>query len=105
MADIRSNNMSKESLIYSLNQALRGDDLPDAKVNISKYDPSTGTMYCDNDVSFNTAKIREAKKYFEVVGQMMRSSGNMESMKKGDYCKIAEEAINIMLAADYKQVE
>ena len=94
-----SEKKSRESLIYSLNQALKNDDLPDAKVSISHFDMATGTMYCDNDETYARGNIEEARKYFETVGFMLRGSNDLTSKKKGEYCRIAEEAINIMLAS------
>ena len=105
MQGVKSDNKSKNSLIYALNQAMNGSELPDAKVSTSHFDVSTGTMYCDNNESFDRAMIKEAQSYFKLIEVGMRTSTNPETIKKGEFCKIAEEAISIMLKDDFVKTE
>ena len=104
-AGVKKENRSKNSLIFALNQAINGNELPDAKVITSHFDVSTGTMYCENDESFDRAMIKEAQAYFKIIGVGMRKSTNPETIKKGEFCKIAEEAIAIMLKNDFVKTE
>ena len=106
MENVRTNDMSRRSLIYALNKAMADEsELPDVNVSVSHFDAGTGTMYCDNDISFNKTKIKEAELFFKSVELTLRSSGTKENIKKADYCKIAKEAIDIMLSSEYVKTQ
>lgn len=97
-----SSGASRESLIQALNNAMKDEqELPDVKVRISNFDPSTGTFYCGNDkIECGTLKMKEACAFFEGTEKFYQEkTSDPEAKKKAEYCQIARAAIQYLLAS------
>lgn len=98
MADIKSGNQSREDLIYALNDAMVKGTFPNITVTESRFDASRGTLYCgDSNKEYSEMIIKEAIDFFESAESLFRTKEGSENYKKAEYCKIALEAIKIML--------
>ncbi|MCR4704726.1 MAG: hypothetical protein K5641_01555 [Lachnospiraceae bacterium] len=88
---------SREGLIQALNNEFKkkdNEELPSAERYESRFDNSTRTLYCGS-VSFKMDDIESAERYFEETAQFFLGSAgeNEDRARKGEFCKIAAEAI------------
>ena len=98
MGNIKSGNQSREDLIYALNDAMVKGSFPNIVVNESRFDASRGTLYCgDSKKEYSEVMIKESIDFFESAEAVFRGKEGSDNFKKAEYCKIAIEAIRIML--------
>lgn len=91
--------MSRESLIYALNNSLKSQELPDANTYVSRFDASTGTFYCgENRYEYGQSKMREAEQFFKVISEFYKNSKeDSDNYKKAEFCEIARTAIKFLI--------
>lgn len=98
MAEIKSGNQSREDLIYALSDAMVKGTFPNITVTESRFDASRGTLYCgDSKKEYSEVVIKEAIDFFESAEGVFKTKEGSDNFKKAEYCKIALEAIKIML--------
>lgn len=99
------NSQDRENLILALQESFsNGTGLPDMKKedNLSVYDASTGTLYCNETKTYHAEKdIEKAAAYFKKSYDILTAESqnqkdrnkSVDAHQKALYCIIAHDAI------------
>jgi hypothetical protein len=83
----------RANLINSLSEAVNSkSDNPEKRVK--RFDPATGTIYCNNDVEFDKASVIEARKLVGERRLKYERNGDAEGLK---LCNISEAIMELYL--------
>lgn len=83
----------RASLINSLSEAVN-KTTGDPEKRVKRFNPSTGTIYCNNDVEYDKASIMEARKLLEDRRSRYERNGDGEGLK---LCEISEAIMELYL--------
>ncbi|MCR5651248.1 MAG: hypothetical protein K6F86_08730 [Lachnospiraceae bacterium] len=86
---------SRSSLIEQLAMSMGAVTEQQVKLDQTRYDSSTGTLYC-NGVKFSKNVVDDAVNYFRRLQAQANASGSREMQNIGVYYQIAVECILMM---------
>ncbi len=86
---------SRSNLIEQLAMSMGAVTEAQAKLDQTRYDSSTGTLYC-NGVKYSKNIVDDALNYFRRLQAQANASGSREMQNIGVYYQIAVECILLM---------